>query len=55
MSGWKTIALAVVSFLLYAVGWEQLVDYVDAQTIALITAALMFVMRFLTKTPVFRK
>jgi hypothetical protein len=55
MKGWKTVVIAIISFLIYALGWEQLVQYLDAQMIALISSILMFIMRLLTKTPVFRK
>lgn len=55
MKGYKTIGIAVVSFLVYALGWEQLTAYIDAQIIAVISSVLMFVMRFLTSSSIFKK
>ncbi len=55
MTGWKTIAIAVVQFLVFAFGWEQLTEYLDPQIIAIVAAVLMAVLRFLTTTSVFKK
>jgi hypothetical protein len=55
MQGWKTIAVAVVSFCIYLFAWPGLTELIDAQTVALISAALMAAMRFLTSTPLGKK
>jgi len=52
MKGWKTIAVAVLSFAIYTLAWPGLVELVDPQLIAQIAAVLMLVMRFLTATPI---
>jgi hypothetical protein len=54
MKGWKTILIAVIQFAVYALGWEQLTQYLEPQTIAIIASVLMFVLRFLTSSPVFK-
>lgn len=53
MKGWKTVIVAVLSFLAYALAWPELTQYLDGQTIAMITAAVMLIMRFLTTTSIF--
>ena len=55
MTGWKTILVAALSFLVYAFGWEQLSEFVDPQIIAIAMAIVMAVLRFLTGTPIFKK
>ncbi|MFQ5799310.1 MAG: hypothetical protein ACE5H0_11575 [Bacteroidota bacterium] len=55
MAGFKTIIVAVLSFLVFALGWEPLKQFIDPQTIAIVMAVLMAILRFLTKGPVFKK
>ena len=55
MKGWKTILVAVLGFLTYALAWPELTQYLDGQVIALITAVVMLVMRLITSSPVFKK
>lgn len=55
MTGWKTILVAVLSGLVYLLGWEQLTEYIDPQIIAIAMAIVMAVLRFLTGTPIFKK
>lgn len=55
MTGWKTILVAVLSGLVYLLGWEQLTEYVDPQVIAILMSIAMAVLRFLTGTKIFNK
>jgi hypothetical protein len=55
MKGYKTILVGIVSFAIYALGWEPLVELVDPQYIALIGSTLMILLRLLTSTPIFKK
>jgi hypothetical protein len=54
VKGYKTILVAVISFLVYALGWDQLVNYVDPKTIALLGSVLMLALRFITSSPAFK-
>ena len=55
VQGYKTIFIAILSFVVYALGWDQLVSYVDPQVIAIAGAVAMAILRFLTTSPVFKK
>ena len=55
VKGWKTVGSNVILFLVFALGWEPLTEYVSAEWIASMTAALNVGLRFLTTTPVFKK
>lgn len=50
-TGWKTVVLAVGSFLVYSLGWEDLQQYVSSQHIAQISAGIMLVMRLVSDGP----
>lgn len=54
LKGYKTILVAAIEFVLFALGWNRLTEFIDAQYIAMIAAALMFVLRFITNTPIFK-
>lgn len=55
LKGWKTIGSNVILFLVFALGWEPLTEYVSSEWIASMTAALNVGLRFITTTPVFKK
>ena len=55
MSGFKTILVAVLSFLTFALGWEGLKELIDPQYIAIAMSILMAILRFITKSSVFKK
>ena len=52
--GYRTVAVAVLMFIAYALAWPELTKYLDAQIIAIATTAVMFALRLLTSTPVFK-
>jgi hypothetical protein len=55
LKGYKTIILAVLSAGAYLLAWPQLTQYIDPQVIAVASAVLMGVMRWLTNSPLFKK
>ena len=52
LKGKKTVLVMAGSFLLYALGWEQLKELIDPKYIAMATAAIGFALRFITETSV---
>ena len=55
LKGFKSIAIAVLSFLTFALGWEGLTELIDPQIVAMAMAVLMALLRFVTNSSVFRK
>ena len=54
MKGFKSIVVAVLSFLVFALGWEGLSALVDPQIIAMAMAVLVAILRFVTTTSIFK-
>ena len=52
LKGKKTVIVMAGSFLVYALGWEQLKELIDPKYIAMATAAVGFALRFITETSV---
>lgn len=50
----KTVWASALSFAAYLLAWPQLTDLVPAQTVALATAAVMFLLRFVSDGKVTR-
>ena len=55
MKGWKTVIVSVLSFLVFALGWDGLKELLDPQYIAIAMSIVMAILRFLTKSSVFKK
>jgi len=55
MAGYKTVVIAVLMFLAYALEWPKITEFIDAQYVALGTSLVMAVLRFFTETKVFTK
>lgn len=51
----KTLWTALLSFAAYALAWPQLTDLVPAQSVALATAAVMFLLRIVSEGKVSTK
>lgn len=54
MTGWKTITVAILQLLAYVLAWEQLVEYLDPQVIAIAATVIMGILRFFTGTSIFK-
>lgn len=54
LKGYRTVLILVLQFLIYALAWPLLVNYVNPQIIVLASTLIALFLRFITDTPVGR-
>lgn len=55
MTGYRTIIVNALMFLVYSLQWEQLAEFFDPQMLAEFALLINGVLRFFTHSPVFKK